>query len=509
MLVDAGVGEGISLRMSDAADAIVVGSGPNGLAAAVTLAAAGLKVLVIEGAATTGGGCRTEELTLPGYRHDLCSTGHPLAVASSFFRRFDLASRGVRLIHPEVVFAHPLDGGRAALVTRSVAETAASLGRDRRAYRRLMRPLVHHAEQISEWVFSAERRPPANPLALAGYGLLGLRPASVVARRFRSPEARGLFAGVSAHAMRPLNTAPTAGVGLLLTLLGHAVGWPVVEGGSSQLTDALVRALAAGGGTVQTGWWIRSLEELPQAKAVLLDLTPHQLLAIAGDRFSGRYRRSLERFRYGSGVCKVDFALSGPVPWTNPGCRQAGTVHLGGTFEEVARSEAEVASGNHPVFPYVLAVQASIADPTRAPAGGHTLWAYCHVPSGSDVDMTHQIEAQIERFAPGFRDLILAKVHRTAKDQEAHDPNCVGGDIASGVQNLRQTFFRPALRWDPYRTALPGTYLCSSSTTPGPGVHGRCGELAALSALRHSFGIQEKPDLRRLTPRLVSVAAAS
>lgn len=495
--------------MSEAADAIVVGSGPNGMAAAVTLAAAGLKVLVIEGAATAGGGCRTEELTLPGYHHDLCSTAHPLAVASSFFRRFDLASRGVRVVHSEVVFAHPLDGGRAALAYRSVAETAEGLGSDRGAYGRLMRPLVRHSDQITNWVFSAERRPPSNPIALAGYGMLGMRPASVVARRFRTQEARGLFAGVSAHAMRPLNTAPTAGVGLLLGLLGHSVGWPFVEGGSGRLTDALVAALEAGGGKLQTGWWVRSLDELPPAKAVILDVTPRQLLEMAGDRIAGRYRRALERFQYGSGVCKVDFALSGPVPWTNSGCRKAGTVHLGGTFEEVARAEAEVAAGNHPIFPYVLAVQAGTADSTRAPTGGQTLWAYCHVPPGSDIDMTPQIEAQIERFAPGFRDLILAKVHRTARDQEAHDPNCVGGDIASGVQNVKQTFIRPALRWDPYRTSLPGTYICSSSTTPGPGVHGRCGELAALSALRHSFGISERPDLQKLAPSPIAAAAAS
>ncbi|HUY57656.1 MAG TPA: NAD(P)/FAD-dependent oxidoreductase [Candidatus Micrarchaeaceae archaeon] len=486
--------------MSDAVDAIVVGSGPNGLAAAVTLAAAGLQVLVIEGAATAGGGCRTEELTLPGYRHDLCSTAHPLAAASSFFQRFDLPSRGVRLVHPEVVFAHPLDGGRAALVTRSVAETAAGLGRDRRAYRRLMRPLVRHSRPIADWVFSAERRPPGHPLALASYGLLGMRSASVVAQRFRSPEARGLFAGVAAHAMRPLTSSPTAGVGLLLTLLGHAVGWPFVEGGSSRLTDAMVAAIESGGGRLQTGWWVRSLEELPPARAVLLDVTPRRFLELAGERVSGHYRRSLEGFRYGSGICKVDFALSGPVPWTNPGCRLAGTVHLGGTYEEVAHAEAEVAAGVHPVFPYVLVVQAGTADPTRAPKGGQTLWAYCHVPPGSDVDMTPQIEGQIERFAPGFRDLVLAKVHRTAQEQEAHNPNCIGGDIASGSQNLRQTFFRPAARWDPYRTPLADTYLCSSSTTPGPGVHGRCGELAALSALRHTFKISPDPDFRRLAP---------
>ncbi|MGH7642477.1 MAG: phytoene desaturase family protein [Candidatus Dormibacteria bacterium] len=495
--------------MSESADAIVVGSGPNGLAAAVTLAAAGLKVQVIEGASTPGGGCRTEELTLPGYHHDLCSTAHPLAVASTFFRRFDLESRGVRLVQPEAVFAHPLDGGRAAIAYRSVIETAAGLGRDRRAYRRLMRPLVRHADQIASWVFSAERRPPANPLALAGYGLLGMRPATFVARRFRSQEARGLLAGVSAHGMRPLNTAPTAGVGLLLTLLGHSFGWPFIEGGSGRITDALITALESGGGSVQTDWWVRSLEELPRAKAVLLDVTPRQLLELGGDRLTGRYRRQLERFHYGSGVCKVDFALSGPVPWSNPGCRKAGTVHVGGTLEEIARAEADVAAGRHPIFPYVLVVQASVADSTRAPGGGQTLWAYCHVPPGSNVDMTRPIEAQIERFAPGFRDLIEAKVHRTAQQQELHNPNCVGGDIAFGAQDFRQTFLRPALRWDPYRTSLPGTYLCSSSTTPGPGVHGRCGELAALSALRHSFGIRERPDLRRLQPTPVAVPTPS
>ncbi|HVB54375.1 MAG TPA: NAD(P)/FAD-dependent oxidoreductase [Candidatus Acidoferrales bacterium] len=475
--------------MGESVDAVVVGSGPNGMAAALTLAAEGLEVLVLEGADTPGGGCRTAELTLPGYQHDLCSTAHPLAAASSFFRRFDLGARGVRMVHPEVVFAHPLDGGRAAIVTRSVAETAAGLGRDRRTYRRLIGPLVRHADQIADWTFSGQRRPPTNPTALAGFGLRGLRSASSVAQRFRSEEARGLFAGVSAHAMRPLTRPPTAGVGLLLTMLGHAVGWPFVEGGSVRLTEAMVAALEANGGTLEMGHWVRSLDELPAAKAVLLDITPRQLLALAGDRVSGRYRRSLERFRYGAGVCKVDFALSGPVPWSHPGCRAAGTVHLGGTFEEVARSEADVAAGRHPVFPYVLVGQAGTADATRAPQGGQTLWAYCHVPADSDVDMTPHIEAQIERFAPGFRDLVLAKVHRTAQELEAHNPNCVGGDIASGSQDLWQTFFRPAPRWAPYRTPIPDTYLCSASTTPGPGVHGRCGELAALSALRHTFGI--------------------
>ncbi|HEY6539114.1 MAG TPA: NAD(P)-binding protein, partial [Candidatus Dormibacteraeota bacterium] len=293
--------------MSDAADAVIVGSGPNGLAAAATLAAAGLRVLVIEGSATPGGGCRTEELTLAGFHHDVCSTAHPLAVASSFFERFDLAARGVRIVHPEVVFAHPLEGGRGAAVTRSVPETAASLGRDRRAYRRLFGPLAKHADRLSAWIFSGERRPPSDPLALAAYGLLGMRSAEGVSHRFASEEARALFAGVSAHAMRPLTSPPTAGIGLLLTALAHAVGWPFIEGGSGQLTAALAAALEAGGGSLETGQWVSSLDQLPQARAVLLDVTPRQLLEIAGDRLRGRYRRTLEAFRYGSGVCKVDF----------------------------------------------------------------------------------------------------------------------------------------------------------------------------------------------------------
>jgi len=495
--------------MSGPIDAVVVGSGPNGLAAAVTLAAAGLKVLVIEGSSSPGGGCRTGELTIPGYRHDLCATAHPLAMASSFFNRFDLQGRGVRVVHPGTVFAHPLDGGRAAVVRRSVNDTAAGLGTDQGAYRDLLWPLVRRSSHIAEWVLSDRRHPPHRPITVAGYAVRALRPASALASRFSTEEARALVAGVSAHAARPLDTSPTAGVGLLLTMLAHAVGWPFIEGGSGQLTGALVQALEAGGGRIESGWRVRSLDELPAARAVLLDVAPLRLLEIAGSRLSGRYRQTLQRFRYGAGVCKVDFALSGPVPWSNSDCREAGTLHLGGAFEEVAASEAAVAAGRHPDSPYVLAVQASGADPTRAPQGGHTLWTYCHVPAGSQIDMSARIEAQVERFAPGFRDLILAKAHRTAADQEEHNPNCVGGDIASGTQDLIQTFARPSLRWDPHRTSLPGIYLCSSSTTPGPGVHGRCGELAALSALRHSFGISDPPDLGRLrSPSTTSPAAA-
>jgi phytoene dehydrogenase-like protein len=477
-------------------DAVVVGSGPNGLAAAVTMAAAGLRVQVIEGAPTIGGGCRTEELTLPGFWHDVCSAGHPLAVASPFFRRFDLAARGVALAWAEVEFAQPLDGGRAAVVTRSVQDTATRLGADGGAYRRLMGPITEHLDEILPVILAPLlRRPPAHPLAAANYGRRAILPASAVARRWRGEEARAIMAGAAAHAMMPLTAAPTAGIGLMLTALAHSVGWPVVAGGSARITDAMAAALVANGGTIETGRWVRSLAELPSARAVLLDVSPRALARLAGDRLPGGYRAALRRFRYGPGVCKVDFALSGPVPWTNEDCRRAGTLHLGGPFEQVAAAEAEVAAGKHPQDPYVLVMQPGVADPSRAPAGQQTLWTYCHVPSGSEVDMTGRIEAQIERFAPGFRDLIVARAVRTAADVEARNPNYVGGDIGVGLQTIRQTILRPVPRWNPYRTPIRGVYLCSSATPPIPGVHGRCGELAALTALRDVFGIRDHPDI--------------
>ena len=482
-------------------DAIVVGSGPNGLAAAVTLAAAGVRVHVIEGAATPGGGCRTEELTLPGFRHDLCSAAHPLALASPFFRRFGPAARGVRFVHPEVVYAHPLDGGRAAVVTRSVTGTAASLGEDAAAYRRLMQPLAGGGTVLADAVLSSMRRPPRYSAALAAYARHGLRSATAVARRFATEEARALFAGVAAHAILPLDASPTAGVGLLLGSLAHSVGWPLVAGGSARLTDAMIEAIVAAGGQVETGRWVRSLADLPPAAATLLDVAPRAFLTLAGEALPARYRSALARYRYGPGVCKVDFALSGPVPWASEAARQAGTLHLGGSFEEIAAAEAAVAGGQHPDSPYVLVVQASVADPARAPQGQHTLWAYCHVPSGSVVDMTLRIEAQIERFAPGFRDLVLARSTRTAADEEAGNPNYVGGDITCGAQTVRQVLARPVPRWNPYRTPLRGVYLCSAATPPGPAVHGRCGELAALTALRDVFGVRAQPDLGVLRPR--------
>ena len=352
-------------------DAVVVGSGPNGLAAAVTMAAAGLRVQVIEGAPTIGGGCRTEELTLPGFWHDVCSAGHPLAVASPFFRRFDLAARGVALAWPEVEFAQPLDGGRAAVVTRSVQDTAARLDADGRAYQRLLGPITEHLDKLLPSILAPLlRQPPAHPLAVADYGRRAILPASAVARRWRGQEARAIMAGAAAHAMMPLTAAPTAGIGLMLIALAHGVGWPVVAGGSARITDAMAAALIASGGAIETGRWVRSLAELPTAHAVLLDVSPRVLAQLAGDRLPSGYRAALRRFRYGAGVCKVDFALSGPVPWTNEDCRRAGTLHLGGPFEQVAAAEAEVAAGKHPLNPYVLVMQPGVADPSRArPAG--------------------------------------------------------------------------------------------------------------------------------------------
>jgi phytoene dehydrogenase-like protein len=462
--------------------ALVVGSGPNGLAGAVTLARAGLAVTVLEQAATPGGGCRTEELTLPGFRHDVCAAVHPLAAASPFFASAGLAGRGVRLLSPEVAFAHPLDGGRAATVAGSVADTARSLGRDGGRYTRLLAPLARDADQILSTVLAPMRSVPSGPGVLR-FGFEGLLPASALARGFRSDEARAIIAGASAHAGLPLHQPVTGGYGLLLTLIAHTRGWPLVEGGSAGLTQALLDELAALGGTLVTGREVASLGELGPARVTLLDVTPRQFIAMAGARLPQRYERALGRFRYGAGVCKVDWALSGPVPWAAQACRQAGTVHLGGTFAEVARCEAEVAAGRHPQRPFCILAQPGVVDPSRAPAGHHVLWGYCHVPPGSPQDMTSRIEDQIERFAPGFRDLVMARSVRTAADAQRHNPNQVGGDIGGGAGTLRQTLLRPVARWNTYRTPLAGVYLCSSSTPPGPGVHGMCGAWAARTAL--------------------------
>jgi phytoene dehydrogenase-like protein len=469
--------------VSRTASALVVGSGPNGLAAAITLAEAGLAVQVIEGADTPGGGCRTAELTLPGFRHDVCSAIHPLAAASPFFSRLNLPALGVRLRTPKVAFAHPLDGGRAAWVSGSVDETASRLGNDMSAYRALLGPLVRDAPIIVPDLLAPLLTVPAHPLALARFAISGLQPASMLARRFRTDEARALLAGAAAHTMRPLTAPATGAYGLMFMTIAHAVGWPVVTGGSATLVEAMTARLAALGGEVETGRWVRSLTDLPSADLVLLDVTPRQLADLAAGSLATRHRRALDHFRYGPGVCKVDWALSGPVPWRSPACRQAGTLHVGGSFDDIERAEADVNAGRHPERPFCLLAQPGVVDPTRAPAGRHTLWGYCHVPAGSAADMSSQIEAQIERFAPGFADLILARSVRTAADIERYNPNYVGGDINGGAATLRQTLLRPTPRWNPYKTAVPGVYLCSSSTPPGGGVHGMCGAGAARAAL--------------------------
>jgi phytoene dehydrogenase-like protein len=468
-------------------DAVVVGSGPNGLAAAVTLATAGLSVTVVEGADQPGGGCRTEELTLPGFLHDVCSAVHPMALVSPFFLQpaFDGLRHSLR--QPPIPFAQPLDGGRAVAAYRSLEETAAALGEDGATYRRLMEPLVRNSQSIADDVLGPLRSFPTHPVALARFGLPGLLPLNLVVKRFHHEEAKALLAGVGAHSMSL--TAPlTTAFGTLLAMTAHSVGWPVVAGGSSAITAAMITELERLGGTVTTGQWVGSLSELPPSTAVLLDTSPNGLVDLAGDVLSDRYRRSLRRFRYGPGVCKVDWALSGPVPWSAEACRQAGTVHLGGTFAEVEASETEVNAGRHPEKPYCIIVQAGVADPSRAPAGQQALWGYCHVPSGSTVDMTAAIEAQIERFAPGFSDLVVARSTLTAAEEEQKNPNYVGGDIAGGASSLMQTVFRPTLQWNPYRTPLEDVYLCSASTAPGGGVHGMCGVYAARTVLHDHFG---------------------
>ena len=453
------------------------------MAAALTMARAGLQVDVYEGATTPGGGCRTEELTLSGFRHDVCAAVHPLASASPFFRTSALEGRGVTLRTPEVSFAHPLDGGRAVAVTASVPDTAASLGVDATTYRRLFDPLVRDLAPILGAILVPLRSVPAHPLSVARFAVTGLMSAQRIARRFQTEEARALLAGAAAHSMLPLNSPLTGSMGLLFTMLGHGVGWPVVEGGSAGIIDALVNELESLGGRIFTDHWVRDLGELPAVNAILLDVSPRGLIDVAGNRLTTRHRQALERFRYGPGVCKVDWALEGPVPWEAAVCRRAGTVHVGGTLAEVARSESEVRGGHHPERPYCLVAQPGVVDPTRAPDGCQTLWAYCHVPSGSTTDMTARIEAQIERFAPGFRDLVLDRRTTTAVQTEEHNPNYVGGDINGGLTTLRQTIFRPTVRWNPYRTGLPGVYLCSASTPPGGGVHGMCGYGAAQVAL--------------------------
>jgi phytoene dehydrogenase-like protein len=475
------------MPLRHALDAIIVGSGPNGLASAITLAHAGLSVLVYEAKARLGGGARSAELTLPGFIHDICSAIYPLGLASPFFRTLPLVEHGLEWIHPPAALAHPFDDGTAALLERSVELTGQTLGEDAVAYRQLMAPLVADWAKLEDSLLGPLRFP-RHPLVLLRFGLRAMRSARRLGESLFSGErARSFFAGLAAHAFMPLERLPTAAFGLILGILGHIVGWPLPRGGAQQITNALAAYLHRLGGEIVTDRPIASLDELPPARAVLLDVTPRQLLAIAGRRLPGGYRRRLQRYRYGPAAFKVDWALDGPIPWRASSCARAATVHIGGTLAEIAASERAAWQGEHTPRPFVLVAQQSLFDPTRSPPGKHVAWGYCHVPNGSTFDMTERIERQIERFAPGFRQRILARSVMTPAELERYNPNYIGGDINGGVQDLWQLFTRPTLRVVPYATPVPGLYICSSSTPPGGGVHGMCGYFAARTALRLTF----------------------
>jgi len=469
--------------LSGSYDAVIVGSGPNGLAAAITLAQQGLRVALLEMKDKTGGGMRTEELTLPGFKHDVGSAIHPFGVGSPFFRTLPLAEHGLTWIHPDAPLAHPLDDG-VAMMERSLAKTCEQLGRDGAVYDTLLRPLVRDWEALMGDFMGPLLRFPSHPLLLARFGVRGLPPATLLSKLFREERTKALFAGVAAHAILPLGAPATAAIGLVFGMLAHTVGWPFPEGGAASLAEALTRYFCSLGGVVHTGVQVRSLKDVPEARVTLLDLSAKQFLRIAGDDLPNRYRGWLERYRLGAGVFKLDYALDGPVPWKEAACGRAATVHLGGTQAEIAASELEVARGKAPANPYVLVAQHSPFDATRAPKGKGTLWAYCHVPNGFDGDMTEAVERQLERFAPGFRERVLAKHAMNAPAFEAHNPNYVGGDINGGAASLWQLVARPVPLPNPYKTPLGGVYLCSASTPPGGGIHGMCGYRAAQAALR-------------------------
>lgn len=471
--------------------AIIVGSGPNGLAAAITLQQAGVSVLVLEGKDTIGGGMRTQELTLPGFKHDVCSAIHPMAMGSPFFSTLPLAAYGLEFVHAPLPAAHPFDDGTAAFLSKSIEDTATSLGADKETYIKLIKPLVNNWEEIAEDTMGPLSFP-SHPFLLAQFGLNAIRSANSVAEKFKTREAKGLWGGMSAHSIQSLGNWASAAIGLMLSAVGHKHGWPIPKGGSQSIANALSSYFLSLGGQIETGVMVTSVKELPEHDVVLFDITPKQLLEIAGSEFSALYKWQLERYRHGMGVFKVDWALDEPAPFTASQCNQAATVHLGNTYAEIAASEQQASEGRHPEKPFVLFSQQSLFDNTRAPEGKHTAWAYCHVPNGSRKDMTEAIENQVERFAPGFKDRILAKNVMNTQQMEAYNPNYIGGDINGGIIDLSQLYTRPALRISPYRTSSKKIYICSSSTPPGGGVHGMCGYHAAKTALKDVFNIEIK-----------------
>jgi phytoene dehydrogenase-like protein len=491
-------------------DAVVVGSGPNGLAAAITLARCGIESVIVERSERPGGGMRSSELTLPGFIHDECSAVHPLALCAPFFRSLDLGPYGLVWIDSPSCIAHLLDERTTVVLERSLPETAAQLGEDGDAWRRLFAPFVEPAAQLFPMLL-APLRIPKHPFLLARFGLRAIRSMCGLARSyFIGESAPALLAGISAHAMVPLEGIMSSSFGLVLGLAGHVSGWPIPRGGSQSIVDALVGYYRSLGGEIAVGNDVRHLNDLPKARAYLLDVSPRGLLQIAGDRLAASYERRLRRYRYGPGAFKVDWALRDPIPWSDPRCRRAVTVHLSGTIADIARATRDAFEGRMSErAPMIILTQPTIVDPTRTPRGGHTAWAYCHVPHGSSVDMLSAIESEIERFAPGFRASVLARATRNAVELERYDPNYVGGDINSGLSDARQLFFRPMARLDPYSTSAPDIFLCSSATPPGGGVHGMCGYWAARSALRKCFGIrEERSSLERpsTSPRQLSPA---
>lgn len=467
-------------------DAVVVGAGPNGLSAAIRLQQAGLSVLLIEGKSTIGGGMRTAEVTLPGFHHDICSAIHPMAAMSPFFKKLPLEKYGLEYIEPPIAAAHPFDDGKVAVLARSIETTTASLFKDAEKWKQVIEPLLSNWPLIENDLLGPLKIP-KHPVAFTKFGLQAIRSATQFAKKFSSKEAKGLWAGLAAHSILPLSFTATSAIALVLAIAAHSVGWPLPRKGSQSIADALANYFNSLGGIIQTGFYVKSLNDLPSSHAVLFDIGPRQLLTIAGHRFSSVYKWQLEKYKYGMGVFKVDWALDAPIPFTADECKTAGTVHIGNTFEEIHANEIATWDGKHVEKPFVLLAQPTVFDSTRAPQGKHTAWAYCHVPNGSTKDMTEHIEKQVERFAPGFRERIIGRHTMNTAQMEEYNPNYLGGDIIGGASTIAQLFTRPALRYSPYRTSAKGLYICSASTPPGGGVHGMAGYHAAQRVLADIF----------------------